>query len=120
MEIDIVGLRDIGDLQKERLILQANEDLDVGDFLILAARKKDEVPLGGRARAAYWMPDHKVKKGDRVILYTKKGARSEKQLNSGTVSYFFYWNLENSVWENSIPILIEIYERKAFNGQNVE
>jgi hypothetical protein len=46
----------------------------------------------------YWFPDKPVKKGDVVVLYSKKGAQSEKLNDDKSTSHFFYWGLSEPSW----------------------
>ena len=61
-------------------------------------------------RHPYWFPDQKVKKGDTVVLYTRKGTYNTKTKSNGTTSHFFYWGLNNNVWndEGDIALLFHI------------
>lgn len=83
----------------ERVVLNILEDIDIGEFLILdTTYNKGEI--SNKARHPYWFPDKKVKKGDLVILYTKKGTENTIVNKSGSTSHFFYWGLNSNVWNN--------------------
>lgn len=35
-----------------------------------------------------------------VVLYTKEGTTASKVNSNGASSHFFYWGLDNNVWNN--------------------
>jgi hypothetical protein len=60
-------------------------------------------------RGRFWLPNQKVKNGDLIVLYTKKGTHSEKKNPGGSVSYFYYWNQTDPIWlEGRFAVLLEI------------
>jgi len=111
MKLKIKSIHSAGDLSKERLVLEATEDLDVGSHVIFAARRGSaphRTLQGGLVPFCYWLPDKKVAKGDLVVVYTKSGSTSSKQNESNT-SYFFYWDLKAPVWvEDRYVVILEI------------
>jgi hypothetical protein len=114
MKFRISSITDVGDIGRERLILRARDNANVGDYAIFRARagKNDSPPLSGDIPEVYWFADRKVKRGDFVVLYTKSGSRSEKAQESGGRTYFYYWGLKSSIWEDSnfIAVLVETAE----------
>ena len=48
---------------------------------------------------AYWFPYKEVSAGDLIIIYTKSGKESEKRLEKGGTSHFFYWGLDFPIWQ---------------------
>lgn len=97
MKVEIRSFAEAGELTKERLILKASSDLDIGDYAVFCSGISDEGnPTSGRKRA-FWFPDYAVKAGDLVVLYTKKGSQSKKAWKSNT-AHFFYWGLEAPIW----------------------
>src|SRR5689334_13116975 len=110
MDILIDAVRDPGDLDHERIVLRADTDLDIGLYILLAARAGAEgKTLGGRVPFCFWFPDRDVQRGDLLIVYTKSGSSKRKDNPSGKASHFFYWGLEHPIWNNDElrPVLIE-------------
>jgi len=107
MKLELRSIAAPGDLGKERLVLKALADTDVGEYAVLwSGIGSSGGPTSGRKRA-YWFPDVDVKVGDSVVLYTKKGNRSKKTLDGGTTAHFFYWGSENPLWdENHYAVLL--------------
>jgi hypothetical protein len=98
MNLSISKVRFFGDLERERVIIEASKDAEVGRYLVLRARSDGATYFGGKLQASFWFPDGEIKAGDLVVLYTKRGKRSKKSNNDGTTSHFFYWGLETPVW----------------------
>lgn len=111
MKLAIHSVAAPGDIGKERLVLKALSDTDVGDYAVLWSGIGDGGgPTSGRKRA-YWFPDITVRAGDSVVLYTKKGDRSKKVLDGGGTAHFFYWGSETPLWdENHCAVLLFISE----------
>lgn len=111
MNLEIRSIADAGIPLKERIILRALADLDVGNYALLKSGvgSTGREPTSGR-KAAYWFPDEKVEAGDLVVLYTKRGSRSTKRLDGGHTAYFFYWGRDEAIWSDrqSGAVLIEI------------
>lgn len=98
MNVNIKSFPDAGDAAKERIVLNVTTDGDIGKYLLFCTTKLgDGSPTAGR-KQMYWFPDKPIKAGDLVVLYTKKGTRSEKKQDSGATVHFFYWGLEGSLW----------------------
>lgn len=111
MRLEITSIADTGDVSKERIVMKAVTDLDVGDFAVFKSSvgSTGQEPTAGR-KAAYWFPDENVVTGDLVVLYTKRGSRSTKRLDSGGTVYFFYWGKDESQWGDSQSgvVLLEV------------
>jgi len=109
MEIEIVGVADVGDLERERLILKIVKSCDIGYFLVLDGQCLENGEVSARVRQPFWFPDQKVRVGDRILLYTKKGAGPKQRTDAdGTTTHCFYRQLESTVWNrggNSVVVL---------------
>ncbi|HEY6448983.1 MAG TPA: hypothetical protein VIY53_21190 [Acidobacteriaceae bacterium] len=111
MKMEMRSFADPGDISRERIILKALSDLDVGDYAVLksgvAARGRS--PSAGR-KSAYWFPDRDIKAGDVVVLYTKKGSSGSKPIDEGQTAYFFYWGRDEPLWtdDRSGAVLLEV------------
>jgi hypothetical protein len=110
MKLRITEIADRGDAQRERIVMKADEDIDIGDFAIFMARRssKDGKVRSGNIPHCFWFEDKEIKAGSTVVLYTKAGTRSEKENSSGKVSYFFYWGLDAPRWTEIVrPVLVQ-------------
>ena len=107
MKFDIQSVADKGVLEKERLVLKAIADADIGDYLVIQTGFKDgQVTIG--TYQTYWFPYKAVSSGDLVVLYTKSGKENTKELKGGRSAHFFYWGLSSSIWnrKDRAPVLL--------------
>lgn len=108
MTFELRGVENIGDLERERVVLRATSEADIGDYAVFRCRASgDEKVLSGNVPAAYWFVDRKVKSGDFVVLYSKTGETGEKTNENGNTSYFFYWGYSKPQWSGFIAVLVE-------------
>jgi len=110
MTLNLVSAENVGEADRERIIFRAEDEFDLGEFVVLLALKSPKKkPFSGSVPHCYWFTDLKVKKGDTVVLYTKSGKRSEKKNENGSTSYFFYWGLDEPKLQGDrlIPVLIK-------------
>ena len=98
MKINIQTIVDRGVLDKERVVFEVQEDDFLGGYLVLKTKKTGESTVSSITRGTYWFPDKDVKKGDLVVLYTKKGVNTEKKNTDGTTTHFYYWQKEEVLW----------------------
>jgi hypothetical protein len=90
MSFRLVGIREAGDAQKERVVIRAISGADIGKYMLAVTRLKDGVALSGRSVASFWFPDKLLSEGDLVVVYSKIGKASEKVNLDGKKTYFFY------------------------------
>lgn len=115
MRLEIRSFADAGNLEKERLILRVSSDTDIGEYAVLrSGTGSSGSPTSGR-KMAYWFPDVNVNAGDIVVLYSKKGTRSEKPLTEGRTAHFFYWGSSTPLWvpgRCAVVLLVSDWEYK--------
>jgi hypothetical protein len=120
MQLEIKSFADVGDLARERLVLRALDDIDIGTYMILRSKADSSGnPLSG-LKTAYWLPDIRINKGDLVVLYTKTGKAGKKILESGRTAHFYYWHQSNTLWEaekknTAVVLLTESWAAKSPN-----
>ena len=95
-------------MEKERIVLKAILDEQVGDYLVLNTASKDNQVLT-TPNFTLWLPNIEVKVGDLVVIYTKAGIRSSKVSDSGFTSYFIYWGLNKPIWEDRDTALVLLH-----------
>lgn len=110
MKFEIVGVRERGNAEKERIVLKALSDLELGYYMISLTNSNTDDSFDSSTKNMFWFPDQSVKKDDLVVLYTKKGSISKNANTSGNVSYFFYMGLEKPFFtsSNKIAVLLDI------------
>jgi hypothetical protein len=97
MEITILSIGDRGDLGNERIGLKVLKECDL-KYYILFSTNLTENSFYNRSKASYWFAPLKVKAQDKIVVYTKKGSDSIKSNEDGSTTYFFYWGLENPLF----------------------
>jgi hypothetical protein len=117
MKLKITGIRDHGDLNKERVVMKAESNGDVGDFVLIQSGYRDESVTNG-VYVTYWFPDKQFNAGDIVVLYTKSGKSSEKPFKNGT-SHFFYLGRSQPIWQedNRAAVLMYAPEWESFKPE---
>ena len=100
MTIKFESFADAGDLEKERVVMKAVTDTDIGQFALLRTLVNSAGNPTTGVTNAFWFPDKPINAGDLVVLYTKVGTPSEKALDSGKRAHFLYWGLSSSLWRN--------------------
>jgi hypothetical protein len=99
MSLKLVGVEDAGDLDSERVVLRADAATGIGRCILLHAKRSPEGKVfSGPVPGAYWFATMSVRAGDLVVLYTKRGQRSQKPQDDGATSHFFYWGLPAPIW----------------------
>ena len=120
MKFEITSIADAGDLQKERVVIKAKEGDDIGSYALFRTTKADETSVhAGSLPNVYWFDDRKMKTGDYAVLYTKAGTASEKTSDGGSTSYFFYWDLDQPIWDDpdNQPVLAHIDTWQVFRSK---
>lgn len=109
MKIEISSFKDLGDKEKERVILSVNEDTELGDYIISVSVYNSNDTISSSIKNNYWLPNQKVKVGDLIVIYTKKGVKKKVDNEDGSTSYFYYWNLPDTLQsiKDSTVVLFE-------------
>jgi hypothetical protein len=115
MILRITAIADRGDQVKERVVLKASSDTDIGRFAIFRSRVENK-QVTVAISDVFWFPDKTVKSGDLVVLYTKDGTSGERVLKSGSTAHFFYWSKTERMWSGSqyAPVLVHTTEWEPF------
>jgi len=98
MKIRITSFADAGNFQQERIVMKAESDLDLGQYAIFCTAVSSDGGATAGRKTAFWFPDGEVKKDDLVVLYSKKGNSSTKDLSEGRTARFFYWGDDKAMW----------------------
>ncbi len=101
MNLNISSFADAGNFDKERLVLKANVDLDIGKYAVFCTELSADKGATAGSKLAYWFPDEEIKANDLVVLYTKQGSSRKKELDAGRTAHFFYWGHDEALWEGT-------------------
>ncbi|HHW9298814.1 TPA: hypothetical protein ACU3BK_000743 [Salmonella enterica] len=110
MTIEIKYALDAGNLAKERLVLKATSDDEIGNYILFDTTYVEDDKVSNKIRHSLWFPDQEVKKNDLIVVYTKSGKYSKIENKNKTTSHFFYMGLGNSIWNENgdCAVLMEI------------
>ena len=97
-----------GELSKERLTLKAQTDLDLGDYIVAQSGYADDSPTTTFFQTV-WFPYKRIKKGDLVVIYSKKGTERERSLSTGKVAHFYYMDLTETIWDDPNTCALVLY-----------
>src|SRR5205823_11802662 len=97
MNLKFSSIADRGIPTSERLVLKVVAKTDVGEYAVFRTGfSGSSVTIG--VKNTFWFPDKPVAAGDLVVLYSKNGTESEKELEKGGKAHFFYWGAVGSLW----------------------
>jgi len=108
MSIEINGVLGDDHIDTERLILKVVEDDNLTNYAVVDSQSTMFGRIPKKDRHIFWFPSREVKKGDTVVLYTKRGKPGF--LDKDETRHVFYWNLDKGIWtsKNDSAILIRI------------
>lgn len=110
-ELTIVDVYDRGVPNQERIALQANEMLNMGQFGIMLGVRASEDSAYPIKDNLYWFGDGYVSKGDWIFLYTGPGEpRTSEIPNAQNKMYTVHWGRDSTVLgePNIVPMLFRV------------
>lgn len=112
MKLKISSYADAGDFQKERVIFKASLDMELGEYAVFCSSLSSSGGVTSGRKTAYWFPDGAIKKDDLVVLYTKRGSSSTKELAGTRTAHFFYWGDDHALWggAGNVAVLLHVSE----------
>ena len=112
MTLKIRAVREKGDLNKERIVLAADANEDIGQYVLFSTKSTGDNEVSSRVRRTLWLPDYQVEAGDLVVVYTKASSQQvkEKKNDDGTKTVFIYWGKSDPVWNlgDDTAVLVKI------------
>ncbi|PRB51154.1 hypothetical protein CQ009_12780 [Pseudomonas sp. MYb2] len=110
MKLRIDSVHGHGDHKEERVRLTALEDCNLHYYMISDATFAESGRLSNKHRHSKWFNSKEVKKGDRVVLYTRNGTDVTVKGDDGVVWHKVYWGLSSGVWndDGDAAVLIRI------------
>jgi hypothetical protein len=108
MTLRFQSFRDVGDAKKERVVLVAEGDVQIGDYAILGIRSSQPVneTSAFHIDLGYWFPNLIVKQNDVVVIYSKSGEHKTKTNEKGVTSYFFYLEKDHPIWSGEDVLVV--------------
>lgn len=119
MKLKMTKVVDRGTHNSEKVLIDILEDADLKYYIVRDTTfTKDGKKISNKWVHAHQFSAQPVKKGDKVVLYTKNGTASKKDLGNGNTEYTYYWSLGNSVWNDDGDAAV-LYEVNAWHTLRV-
>lgn len=109
--LEILYVADKGILDKERIVLKANIQLDLIGYVLINSFSEDGQTSYDLNDKAFWFPKMVVNAGEYIRVYTKKGKKETVQstFNKEPATFHnFYWELNQPIWvdkSNAVVIM---------------
>ena len=114
MKLSILGIRDKGILDKERVTLKAKEATLLASYIMVGSFKGEDSSFW--FDCGFWFPSTRVKGGDAIVVYTKSGTHKTKVTRLGTMTYFYYLGRNEPYWSQGRVLgLIEIADADSYS-----
>lgn len=106
MKIQIHSYLDTGKLQLERIALKVQIDCNLKFYCLHLTHALDSGGFYNQPKKSYWFTPQDVKTGDWIVLYTNSGINSTKNNEDGSTTYFYYWGLEQIIFNNPSDVIV--------------
>jgi hypothetical protein len=108
-ELRLLGVYDRGIPNKERIVLKAKQNLDIGWYaLILSIRGPSPGHATPMRDSLYWFGSGNVAANDWLFIYTGTGTDTKIPSNDKTCTLFIqFWNRPQTIFHNKqiVPVL---------------
>ncbi len=111
MDISIINIFDRMDIDHERIVLLANENCNLWPYILFNNETESDAK-----RFSFIFPNEDIEKGDYITIYSKKGKPNIQKVINGKKNYIYYWESEQSIWNNNRKaLLVKTKEYEFFN-----
>jgi hypothetical protein len=101
MTINVNYIKDAGIIAKERIVLRALTDDDLGLYFLFKSTDMGNGSVENSVSHPIWLPDKPVKARDLIVIYSRQGNPSQVKNKSGSETYFFYLGSTETIWNES-------------------
>jgi hypothetical protein len=95
--LEILGVKDKGDIMKEYLRLKVLETANLQGYAVHDTTYTEK-KISNKEEHFFQFPDKDVMAGDYIWLFTGKGKPEPMKNKDGTATHKLYWNLGKSIW----------------------
>jgi len=110
-ELKIVGVYDHGIPNMERIVLLANEPIDLGNYALIVGIRGQEGQAFPLRDNFLWFGNGWLQKGDWLFVYTAPGEPKMTQLpNQSEKLYSIHWGKTQTIFQHKelIPLLVRM------------
>lgn len=101
MDLEITNIFN-ENLQTERVVLTAQNACNLNSFVLFDSTYDEEGNVTNKERHLMVFPSINLKRGDRVILYTRVGRNVIPPANPLVpVNYTIFWGLDHKIWNTA-------------------
>jgi hypothetical protein len=110
MKIQVVGIRERGIPNRERLALSVLQETNLCYYAALLSKYLSPASISTGSLPGYWFPNQIVKVGDQIELFSGNGSPRVSPTIIGGTYYSYYWGLPNVVWHDpsACAIVLEL------------
>jgi hypothetical protein len=123
MKIKVLSIKDAGNIAKERVVIRAMDNVDLGKYAVACTEyDKDNKSFSPEFVGMVWFPDIIVAKNHFIVIYTKSGTHSSSVKENGVQTHFFYFDIDSSIWEsekNGVALL-NITDWQLFDSSDIK
>lgn len=101
MRVNILHVKNGGDINKERIVLKALTRVDIGSFVLADTTYNKDETVSNKLRHTFWFPDKIIEKDDFIVLYTTSGLDRQHNNKVNTTTHCFFWGLDQTIWNKS-------------------
>jgi len=101
MDLKVMSVHGQGDKTEEAVVLRVLKNCNLKGYMILDETFDAKGKVSNKHRHVYDFPDLEVKKDEYVFLMTRVGTNVRGKAKNGEPAHYFYWGLNNSVWNDS-------------------
>lgn len=98
-KIKINKIKKEGGVKKEYVLLQATEDVNIGNYAIMDNTFDEDGRLSNIHPHFFHFPSKNVKKGDYIVLFTGNGKPYTGELE-GKPLHYYYWGSNAPIWND--------------------
>ena len=116
--LEIIGIRDKGILDKERLLLRVLEPVKLENYVVINVKSTNGDKLTILNDKVFWFPVLLVNSGEYIRLYTKSGSYEKETGKYGEVPaifHDFYWGLDVPIWDSVKSNAVTIFKLNTWN-----
>jgi hypothetical protein len=111
--LQILEVRGVG-TDNERLWMKANEDVDLGDYIVTDSTYRADGTLSNKLRHVFEFPRHFVEAGQFVCLHSRAGDYElDKTTDDGTPIHRIYWGLDERIWNQAGDVAYLLYAPRS-------
>ena len=112
--LEIVEVRGVG-TSDERVFMRANEDLDLGDYILTDTTYRADGARSDKLRHVYEFAPKAIRKGEYVSLLSKEGTNALGKTTGANPSpiHKIYWGLKERIWNQTGDKAFLIYAPRS-------